>query len=114
MYVKLSNYIILCLTFFILLNANSQNFRAKIYYKTTTSVDLDKFTQNGIKYTEEQKKAFASFMKDYLVKNYVLIIENQESLYQQEDNIVISPTNQPNGYLAAIERNFSGISGLVD
>ena len=62
------------------------DFTAKIFYQSFITINLEDFAPEGVTYREAQKREFAEYMKPYLSNSFVLTINNEESLYEEEEN----------------------------
>ncbi|MFD1615636.1 GLPGLI family protein [Gelatiniphilus marinus] len=75
----------LLLFFLVSLPLTAQDFQAKAYYMSKTSIDMDNFGRPGM--SEEQKKQIAERMKSMLEKTYVLNFNKTESNYKEEEKL---------------------------
>ena len=81
----------------------AQDFQGKAYYFSKTSVDMDNFGRPGM--SEDQKKQMADRMKNMLEKNYVLIFNQSESFYKEEEKL--DAPNQGDGRFSSIMGSFT-------
>lgn len=93
-----SNYITSCIALVLLLlisnNISSQEFQGKAYYFSKTTMDMSNFG-GGRQLNEQQKKQIAERLKSVLEKNYILIFNQIESIYKEEE--VLAAPNQGRG-----------------
>jgi len=62
-----------------------KDFLGKAYYETKTTIDMSSF--GGGQLSEERKKQMAERMKGALEKTYILIFNQSESLYKEEERL---------------------------
>ncbi|WP_242156782.1 GLPGLI family protein [Aestuariivivens sediminis] len=68
-----------------LLSFGQTNFQGQAYYESKTTIDMNNF--GGGQLSEERKKQIADRMKSALEKTYVLIFNQTESLYREEERL---------------------------
>lgn len=73
---------------------SSQEFQGKAYYFSKTNMDMSNFG-GGRQLSEQQKKQIAERLKSALEKNYILIFNQVESIYKEEE--VLDAPNEGGG-----------------
>ena len=81
------------------------DFQAKAYYMSKTSIDMDGFGRSGM--SEEQKKRIAERMKSMFEKTYVLTFNKTESIYKEEGKLE-APSQGQGGRFREMMSSFTG------
>ena len=86
---KLSFFKSLILVLVICLSTTSftQDFQGKAYYQTKTTINMSQFGGGGQQPSPEQMKRIQERMKSFLEKQYTLVFNREESIYQEEEKL---------------------------